>query len=188
MNTLRPSATKLHQLCVVSQRKPGLPRRGRSRDERAHGGRPPTLAAVSRRRLGGIEIPGDLGEALAGVALGTDALDNLWRHRGRTAGRCWGSLRLARCSAPLGDESFELVGWDQASTPRHLDSLNVGEDSAVERGAADAERLGGLGAGVSESLDPSCLADYRGGLRVAALLLRLPLLTAPRHQYGVHER
>ncbi len=53
---------------------------------------------MCRGRSAGVEVTGDLGEALAGGALGTDALDNLWRHRGRTAGRCWGAfgVRAAR--------------------------------------------------------------------------------------------
>jgi hypothetical protein len=55
-----------------------------------------------------------------------------------------GALALARRTSAFVDESLEFVGRDQERAPRHLDGLDVGEDAAVERGAADAECLGGL--------------------------------------------
>ena len=53
------------------------------------------------------------------------------------------------CLSPLDGESLELVDGDQAGAQGELDRLEVGEQTA-EGGAADAERLRGLAAGVGE--------------------------------------
>jgi hypothetical protein len=133
-------------------------------------------------------VVSDLGEASASGPFGADACEDIARHghgaprrRERSLGRPWRSTALL-------EESLELVGWNESSTPRHLDRLNVRKDTAVERGAADAQRLGGLGAGVGEALGAGCLADDHSWLRVPTLFLGAPLLTASRHQFAVHKR
>ena len=57
------------------------------------------------------------------------------------------------------EESFEFVGRDQSCSPGHLDCLHVWQDASEKGGATDAERLGGLGAGVGEPLDTRRLPD-----------------------------
>jgi hypothetical protein len=67
----------------------------------------------------------------------------------------------ARLAGPptRSEESFKLVDRDQPCAPGHLDRLNVGEDPTDEGGTADAERFGGLAAGVGEPLDTRRLPD-----------------------------
>jgi hypothetical protein len=53
----------------------------------------------------------------------------------------------------LVDEPFEFVDWDQALAPGCLDGVDRRDDAAVDGGDADAERLGGLPAGVGQARD-----------------------------------
>jgi hypothetical protein len=135
-----------------------------------------------------VEISSDLSKPLTGGTFGADACDDLARHGLGTPGRRERRLGRPWRSAALLEESLELVGWNESSAPRHLDRLNVREDATVESRAADAERLGGLGARVGESFDTGRLADDHSWLRVPTLFLRPPLLTASRHQYAIHKR
>ena len=95
----------------------------------------------------------------------------------------------------LCEQALELVGGDQLGAPGHLDGLEEWQDPAVEGGAADPERLGGLGAGVGEPLDAVCLLEDRarrcrgrGRLQVAASLGSGSAEAAARHVYSVQKR
>jgi hypothetical protein len=129
----------------------------------------------------------DLGKAFTGGALGADAVDEVWRKGCGPPRLCRRRPALARGPAPLGDQPLELVGWDQACAPRHFDRLDVREDAAVESRAADAKRLGRLGAGVGEPLDACRLADYRLRLLVAPVLFGATAMPTTRHPYSVHK-
>jgi hypothetical protein len=83
---------------------------------------------------------------------GPDPFDDLVGELPRaTAEGAW--RRRLGGSSTFGEESLELVDRDQLRAPGHLDRLDVRENAASEGGAADAERFGGLGAGVREPLD-----------------------------------
>ena len=73
----------------------------------------------------------------------------------------------------FGDESFEFVGRDQSCAPGHLDRLDVWQDAPDKGGATDAERLGGLAAGVGEPLDTRRLPDCDTHASVSRLLSTL---------------
>lgn len=129
------------------------------------------------RRSARVEIARDLGEALTGGVLSADALDELGRQDGGASGRAGGAPAFAWWSAAFGEESFELVDGDDLRAPGQLDQLDV-RQQAVEGGAADAERLGCLAAGVGEALHLGRRAHAHRGLRVATFLLGSTALTA----------
>lgn len=130
----------------------------------AHGRWPPLGAAVRGGCFGGVELVRDLGEALAGGALGADPVRDFGCERRGPAGCRRLGLSSGRpslfCKQPL-----QLVDGNQPCAPGHLERLDEGQHAAVEGGAADAERRGCLGARVGEPLNARCLPDdrWRGG-------------------------
>ena len=111
---------------------------------------------------GDVQSTGDLRQALARVAPRADFLEEFGRKRRRPPLSWPRLLSLSSRPAPLSDQPFKLVGRDQTRSPRHLDRLDDRQHSAVESGAANAERFSGLRARIHESLDPARLAhDYR---------------------------
>src|SRR5437899_4642313 len=102
--------------------------------------RPWYLVAVKAR--------GDLAEALPGGAVAWDAPCDLGWDGWLASPRRRLDSR-SRGASPLSRESLELVDGNQAGAPGQLDRLDVREQAAEGR-AADAERLGGLAAGVGE--------------------------------------
>jgi hypothetical protein len=119
---------------------------------------PPLPAPVGSRDLVGVEVGGDLMEALAGGAFGTDPFDDFGRYETWAASGCRGGAWFGSSSL-FGEEAFELVDGDQLCAPGHFDRLDVGEDLADEGGAAEAECCAGLAAGVGEPLDARWLMN-----------------------------
>ena len=111
----------------------------------------------------GVELAGDLAQALTGGVGGLDSFDHLLGNLPRAAAERRCRARLGGVPA-FGEESFELVDRDQPCTPGHLDRLDVWEDAPDEGRAADAESFGGLAAGVGEPLDVWRRPDDRPGL------------------------
>jgi hypothetical protein len=115
----------------------------------------------------GVGRAGDLAEALASRVCGIDSFDHRFENLPRAASECWCGARLAGPLA-FGEEAFELVDRYQLRAPRHLDRLDIREDSPNEGGGADAERLGGMATRVGEPLDASPAERLLGaGLKVA---------------------
>jgi hypothetical protein len=139
-----------------------------------------------------VEVGSDAAEAVAGRVRVADALDDVPWHRGWASGR--GRLPRCLCSpAALCDKALELIDRNQPRSPGHLDRLDVWQHAADERRTTDAERLGGLGARVRETLDVVRLADYLAWraweLRRVATFLRAsaPRSPAAAHPYTVHK-
>ena len=73
----------------------------------------------------GVELASDLAEAAAGGVRGLDSFDHPFGNPPRTASARRCRMRIGRSPA-LGEESFELVDWNQHCAPGHLDRLDVG--------------------------------------------------------------
>ncbi|MEX2647236.1 MAG: hypothetical protein WD249_13330 [Gaiellaceae bacterium] len=123
----------------------------------------------------------------------SDSLDDFrWNDARAARWRLQLSSRASR-SATLGDQPLQLVDRDESRAPRHLERLDQRQDAAVECRAAHAERLGGLGARVGESLNTRRFSDdlgrRRGGLGavMASRLLASAFQATTRHAYTVHE-
>lgn len=162
-----------------------------------HGRGPPSGAAVRCRDPVGVEARGDLAEGPTSGALVADALRDLGWDGRFASPRRW--LKSRSCyPSPLDGQPLEFIDRDQLGTPWQLDRVDV-RQQATERGAADAERVGSLGAGVGEPLDMVGLAyddpcrsgdpwrrrdrtlRLMGRLEVPARLISAALLAAMRH-------
>jgi hypothetical protein len=141
----------------------------------------------------GVEFAGDLAQTVASSMGDLDSLDYLLGDppRAASARRCRARLGWA---PTFGEESFELVDRDQPCAPGHLDRLDVREDAPDKGGAADAERFGGLAAGVSEPLDERRRPDDRQRLdlcrrrgRAGYAVSRATAETPFRHPNTIHE-
>ncbi len=185
-------------------------RMGSAAEDGADGGCPPARASVSGRRPIGVEAIRDLSEADPGVAGVADPLDDVRRHRRRSADSLWLTPRPRR-AAPLREHSLELIGRDQPRPGRSLDRLDVGQHAVRERRSPDAERLRCLGPRVaSRSTWDASRTTTRGessargdllatgsqewgsllpepALRVALRSGGLAPETAARHAYTVHK-
>jgi hypothetical protein len=106
----------------------------------------------------GVELAGDLAQAVAGGVRGLDSFDDVIGELARAASGLVGWTPVGRATM-FGEESLEFVGRDQSCTPGHLDRVHVWENAPEQGGATDAERLGCLAAGVREPLDTRRLLD-----------------------------
>ena len=179
---LRPRRLERHRLSALS-----ACGRIRPAQDGANRGWPPLSATLRGSRTIGVEPAGDLAEAAAVRVLALDA-----RHEVRRDGplathgpRC--PARNARLLGSLGNVALELRDRNQPSAPLGQNRRDHGDDAPVERGEANAERLGGLRACVRESfnavselkLDDNMRGRRRGGVTV--LRGGLPPLSARRH-------
>ena len=143
---------------------------------------PPLRPAMSGRRLGGVEIAGDLAQALAFRVLCVNATHKLVWDRGRSSRR---RRLITPSSGPtsLFHKPLKLVDRNEPRPPWHLQHLEHRQHPPVEGRAAHPERLGGLRPCVGESLDVrrptyGTRRGARGRVRVT-----LPPPPAPGHAY-----
>jgi hypothetical protein len=105
---------------------------------------------MGSRNAVGVEVRGDLAEAVARGTLVVDARGD--RQRNLRSASARGGLQARTCRpSPFDDEPLKFIDRDQLRTPRHFDCLDV-RKKATKCGAADAERFGSLAAGVGEPL------------------------------------
>lgn len=99
-----------------------------------------------------VELARDLAQALALGVSSADASNHFGRNPRLSTGPrgLAGSCRLLA----LDEVALELGDWDQPCAPFRLHGRDCRDDAAIERGEADADRLGGLLACVGEPLDP----------------------------------
>jgi hypothetical protein len=126
-------------------------------ENRTHGRRPPLPGATRGRNATRVQPARDLPQAPARPVLKADAFRELSWDRSRAADRRRPRLPWLWPAPPV-EQPLELVDRDQPRARWHLDRLDVRKDTAIESGAADPERGGRLGTGVSEPLDPFRLA------------------------------
>jgi hypothetical protein len=105
-----------------------------------------------------VEFAGDLAQAEAGSVCGLDSFNDRIGELPRTALDLHGWASVG-WPTMFGDESFEFVGRNQSCAPGHLDRLHVWQDAPEKGGTTDAERFGGLAAGVGEPLNTRRLSD-----------------------------
>jgi hypothetical protein len=135
-------------------------------DENGTNGRGPPLATALRRRHAvDVQILRDRAEALPLCVLVADASDDLNRENRLATGppRC--CVRSLGLPPSFREEALYLVDGDESRACAGFDRLDERQDALAERGAADAERCGCLGARVRELLDVGRFAD--DDLRVA---------------------
>lgn len=106
-----------------------------------------------------VEPARDLGEARACCPLVTDAGDDLV---GNSLSSSWPPRRSrdrASDLPPFGEKPLQLVDWNEARSPVHLQRLDEREDPPVERRGTDTEGLRSLASGVGKPLDAFRLED-----------------------------
>ena len=147
---------------------------------------------MCRRDAPIVEVGRDLAQRSSGRALRPDVVDEVRFEDARPSPAR--PLRPRSSWPPLlGDKALELVDGDELRAPRHLDRLDQRQDAAVERGAADAESRGRLGARVGKSFDTCRLSNdfdwCRGrlGSFVPSSLLIPASEAAAGHSYSVHK-
>src|SRR5262249_20367542 len=98
-----------------------------------------------------VECARDLGKSAAARVLEPDSLDDSPREGRRPAGAT-ALAGLARRLQVLAQEALQLGHRDQPRPPRRLHRVYPWHHAAVDRGNADAKRLGRLLAAVGEAL------------------------------------
>jgi hypothetical protein len=122
-----------------------------------------------------IERLGDLAETPTARILQLDPIDDARRQRRRPARRPLLRASTRRLEV-LPNESLELCDGNEPLTPRRLDRAHSGDEAAIDRRDANAERLGSLLAAVGEAID---IANFVQLTRWSPANLRLGLVVPP---------
>ena len=138
---------------------------------------------MRRRDALGRERAGDFGETSAARVLEPDPLDDASRKRRRPTGATPGCAATGRL-AVAAEEALELVDGDKPLAPGQLDSVDRGDDLAVDGRDAHAERLSGLASRVGESRHLPGLPRLRGGGDGRGRFVNVALVRARLSRFG----
>jgi hypothetical protein len=114
-------------------------------------------------------------EAPTARILEFDPVDDFLRQRRHPAGGASTRASTRRLEV-LPNESLELSDGNEPLSPRRLDRAHSGDEAAINRRDANAERLGSLLAAVGEALDIANFVQLTGW---SPANLRLALVVPP---------